>query len=157
MKKIYLLVVISFLGCKKDKLNDSVDNTTLKNDTVAIIFPNVIESDRDVDGEVFYNFDEYNKIKNKIGSGNISRYIHLYTYIDTFSINDPQYFNHVKKDTFITQNINKINFKIKINNKGKYYINTLIKDIIIFDTVSNDVNSPAKISEVVLSKEITVK
>lgn len=148
--------MISFLGCKKDNFADNI-NTSLINDTVSINFPNVIESNKDFDGEVLYNFDEYNKIKNEIGSGSISRYIHLYTYVDTFSINDPQYFNHVKKDTFLTQSINKINFKINVNNKGKYYINTLIKDIIIFDTLSSDANSPAKISEVILSKEITVR
>lgn len=157
MKKIFFITTLLTLACKRDNINNATMDQSISHDTVSIIFPEVIESNNEVNGEVFYNFDEYNKIKNDIGRGKISRYIHLYTSVDTFSIDAPQYFNSIKKDTFLTQNINKINFKIRVNNRGKYFINALIKDIVIFDTLRKDLNSPAKISEVIISKEITVK
>ena len=156
MKKNFFVVLILIISCKNNEVNTINSDISINSDTIAIFFPDIIESNKDIKGEVFYNFDEYNRIKNNIGTGDISRYIHLYTLVDTFAVDDPNYFTNVKKDTFLTQNINKINFKIRVNKKGKYFINTLIKDIIIFDTLKSSQNIPAKISEIVFSKEIIV-
>ncbi|TDS56949.1 hypothetical protein C8P70_11739 [Myroides indicus] len=159
-KLLYILSVMLCISCKHKKEDTyNLDNQIVYDQDISVInFPDTVYKNLKIEGIIDYNFNEYNSLKNHIGRGSISRYIHFYPYVSKDKIVNEDDF--IIKDTFYTQDINKILFDVRFDNVGVFYLNGIIKDMIIFDTISNMENSdsklPAQFSYVLINKKVVV-
>lgn len=156
--KIFLIGIL-VLSCKDKREEVNVnDGLIYQYDKTNIIFPDTVYKKTIIEGIIDYNFEEYNLLRSSIGSGKVSRFIHFYPYLAKNIIDNEKGF--VIRDTFYTQNVNLINFNVKFDSVGVYYLNGIIKDMVIFDTINDNKNKastmPAKFSYVLINKKVVV-
>lgn len=154
-----LFICILLVSCKDKKEGIKVEKDAIyAYDKTNVIFPDTVYKTISTEGMIDYNFEEYNLWRNSIGSGEISRFIHFYPYLTRSIIDNEKDF--IVKDTFYTQDVNKITFNVKFDSVGVYYLNGIIKDMIVFDTINDSENRsstmPAKFSYVLINKKVVV-
>lgn len=153
-------VCVLIVSCidKRKESNNMENQINYGYDFATIRFPDTVYKRVITEGIIDYNFEEYNLLRNSIGSGKVSRFIHFYPYLAKNKIVDEESF--IIKDTFYTQNINKLVFNVKFDSIGTYYLNGIIKDMIILDTIVDIKNKtsklPAKFSYALINKKVVV-
>lgn len=158
--KVFLMICSLLVSCvDKKKDSNNVDRQIVyTNDFTNIEFPDTVSRKVITEGVINYNLVEYNLFRNSIGYGKVSRFIEFYPYLAKNKIIAEE--NFIIKDTFYTQNVNKILFNVKFDSIGIYYLNGIIKDMVIWDTITN-VNSmtsklPAKFNYSIINKKVVV-
>ncbi len=158
MKIISLFLLCTFMVSCIDNRREDNGGMDKQIDYANIRFPDTVYKQLMTEGIIDYNFEEYNLLKNSIGSGKVSRFIHFYPCLEKNKIVNEESF--IIKDTFYTQNINRIVFNVKFDSIGIYYLNGIIKDMVILDTIADVKNKtsklPAKFSYVLVNKKVVV-
>lgn len=162
MKKIITLIFISFLSCnkKETKLLEANVSNEIETQIANVNFPDTIHINKIYEGNIIYT-STFDSITTKLNAdGEITRYIML-IYYEPYNLNkDKNQFTEIITDTTFTYKLPEVPIRnIQFKEPGKYQLNWLIKDMVIFDTIKGRKDSeplPMKIEETRVSKRIVV-
>jgi len=161
IKIIIPFILTSFLSCDKKEVNSNNDIYNKNKMEVAIVdFPDTIHINEVYQGNITYasTFDTIIK-KLNTHDADITRYIMLIYYppknLDILN----REFSKIPTDTTYAYKLPDVPIRdIQFKKEGRYQLEWVIKDMIIFDTIKNrkDVELPMKVEETRISKNIVV-
>jgi hypothetical protein len=145
MKKIKLflvLVILTISSCQKEKIKQKIFNRDLTTYIdFSIEFPDTVYLNKSYDGKITYR-SGLDSIITSFGDKQKNRYTRFIIAQPTIDINyDIKSLREKVKDTFGALNNRTIPFyDVKFSKLGVNYIDGLIDDIVLIDTVENKKN-----------------
>ncbi len=168
IKSINFLIISFFLvlcSCKKDSTKEIVNQKTneiKKELEYTIDFPDTLLVNKEYDGVIYYK-SVLDTIITTFGDSKTNRYARFILVTSKRPSISYEELKSKVKDTFGALNNREIPFyRIKFNEPGEYYIEGLINDIVLIDTIKDvkDENNMIQLiqnEEIVLHKVIVIE
>lgn len=161
IKRINFLIIFFFLvlcSCKNDKVEEVVSpkiNEVKKNIEYTIDFPDTLLVNKEYDGIIHYK-SLLDTIITTFGDSRLNRYSRFVLVTSKHPSVSYEELKSKVKDTFGALNNREIPFyRIKFNEPGKYYIEGLINDLVLIDTIKDAKNKDNGI-ELIQNEEIVI-
>lgn len=155
------LIAVLLNSCNKKEINTDTSNENIQSnfgvEQAEFILPDTLKVNINYDGLIKYKNDFDNFTKKSISENKFGRAI-FFSYLKKGNPNDS--FKQLQKkvtDTVLMENVHNIPINnIKYDKIGIFYIDGILRDMVIFDTIQNNEDIPMKIQDTRIIKKVVV-